>query len=175
MIVKSIAYNRYCLSKVLSKIAIVCQRCSYNRYYYTLHNILLYKSNKTIWMFYGKFADEGDNPVDTQTYIMLWEKIGCRPVYKPWLLQVGWKSWYFSVLFRNCIFYTGNYFVVLCKTKHSSHKHLDKTDIAFIWGIKLSTLERLFSWVPQVDNFQCSPHVKAIIMSPLRRKGDILF
>ena len=25
---------------------------------------LLYKSNKTIWMFYGKFADEGDNPVN---------------------------------------------------------------------------------------------------------------
>ena len=29
-----------------------------------LHNILLYKRNKTIWMFYGKFADEGDNPVN---------------------------------------------------------------------------------------------------------------
>jgi hypothetical protein len=39
-----------------------------------LHDILLcltyfftigkYKCNKTIWMFYGKFADEGDNPVD---------------------------------------------------------------------------------------------------------------
>ena len=31
---------------------------------YTLHNILLYKSNKTIWMFYRTFADEGDNPVN---------------------------------------------------------------------------------------------------------------
>jgi hypothetical protein len=31
-------------------------------------------------------------------------------------------------------------------------------------NIKLLTLERLFSWVPQVGNFQCSPHVKAIIV-----------
>jgi len=37
---------------------------------YTLHNILLYKSNKTILMFYGKFADERDNLVTTQRYIM---------------------------------------------------------------------------------------------------------
>ena len=29
-------------------------------------NFLLYKSKKTIWMFYGKFADEGENPVDNQ-------------------------------------------------------------------------------------------------------------
>jgi hypothetical protein len=29
--------------------------------YYTLHNILLYKSNKTIWMFYTKSVDVGDN------------------------------------------------------------------------------------------------------------------
>ena len=36
----------------------------YIYYYYTLHNILLYKSNKTIWKFYGKFANEGDNPVN---------------------------------------------------------------------------------------------------------------
>ena len=31
---------------------------------YAVHNFLLYKSNKTIWMFYGKFSDEGDNPVN---------------------------------------------------------------------------------------------------------------
>ena len=28
--------------------------------------VLLYKSKKKIWMFYGKFADEGENPVDNQ-------------------------------------------------------------------------------------------------------------
>jgi hypothetical protein len=39
----------------------------------------------------------------------------------------------FSVRFRNCIFYAGNNFVVFCKTKHSSHKHLRvKTVNAFI-------------------------------------------
>ena len=32
--------------------------------YYTLHIFVLYKSNKTIQMFFGKFADEGDNPVN---------------------------------------------------------------------------------------------------------------
>jgi len=34
---------------------------SYNLCYFTLHNILLHKSNQKSWMFYGKFADEGDN------------------------------------------------------------------------------------------------------------------
>lgn len=36
-------------------------------YYYALHiffTIGKYKCIKTIWMFYGKFADEGDNPVN---------------------------------------------------------------------------------------------------------------
>ena len=34
-------------------------------HYYTLHIFSLYKSNiKTIWMFYRKFADEGENPVN---------------------------------------------------------------------------------------------------------------
>ena len=33
--------------------------------YYTLHNIVqLCKSNKTIWMFFRKFADEEDNLVN---------------------------------------------------------------------------------------------------------------
>ena len=36
----------------------------YNYIYYTLHNFLLYKSNETIWMFYGIFADKGDNLVN---------------------------------------------------------------------------------------------------------------
>ena len=29
-----------------------------------LHSFLRYNSNKTIWMFYRKFADKGDNPVN---------------------------------------------------------------------------------------------------------------
>ena len=33
-------------------------------YYYTLDIFGLYKSNKTILMFYGKFADERDTPVE---------------------------------------------------------------------------------------------------------------
>ena len=33
----------------------------HRRYYI---NISLYKSNKTIWMFYGKFSDEGNNLVN---------------------------------------------------------------------------------------------------------------
>ena len=46
----------------------------------------------------------------------------------------GLKILVFFSPVRNCIFYAGNYFVVLGWTKHSSHKHLDKTEIAFIWG-----------------------------------------
>jgi hypothetical protein len=38
----------------------------HNTYYYTLHIFWVYKSNKTIWMFYTKFADEGNDPVDNQ-------------------------------------------------------------------------------------------------------------
>ena len=37
---------------------------SINQYYYTLHNVLLYKSNMQFWMFYGNFADLEDNPVN---------------------------------------------------------------------------------------------------------------
>jgi hypothetical protein len=35
-----------------------------NTRYYTLHIFLLYISKKTIQMFFGKFADEGDNTVN---------------------------------------------------------------------------------------------------------------
>jgi leucyl-tRNA synthetase len=31
---------------------------------------------------------------------------------------------FFSVQFHDCFFYTRNYFVVFCKTKHLSYKHL---------------------------------------------------
>ena len=44
---------------------VITKKTSTGKYnsYYTVHICLLYKS-KIIWIFYGKFADEGDNPVD---------------------------------------------------------------------------------------------------------------
>jgi hypothetical protein len=50
----------------LQELQIQClEREKNNWNYYTLHIFfLLYKSNKTIWIFYRKFVDDGDNPVD---------------------------------------------------------------------------------------------------------------
>ena len=49
--------------------------------------VLLFKSNKSIWMFYGKPADGEDNPADNQNiyffFIKLKTTIGCCPVYNP--------------------------------------------------------------------------------------------
>ena len=44
----------------------VCYQCmtGNNQYYYTLHHFLLYKSNKTIWMFSLKICWWGNNLVD---------------------------------------------------------------------------------------------------------------
>ena len=92
--------------------------------YYTLHNILLYKNNKTIWMFYGEFADDEDNPVNnTKIYNVEGNKKLSPGLH---LLTTGsvLKIRFYSVRFRICILFTGNYFVVFCKTKHSSHKQL---------------------------------------------------
>ena len=100
-----------------------------------------------------------------QTYIMQWETIGCCPVYKPWLVEVGWKSWYFSVLF--VIVFSMPEIILLSSAKQNIQviNILIKQKLpSYEVNIKLLTLERLFSWVPQVDNFQCSPHVKAIIV-----------
>ena len=41
-----------------------------NRCYYTLHIFPLYESNKAIWMFYEKFADKGNNPMENPASIM---------------------------------------------------------------------------------------------------------
>ena len=38
-----------------------------NRYYCTLYYSVLYKSDKTVWIFNGKVLDEGDNPMDLLT------------------------------------------------------------------------------------------------------------
>lgn len=69
--------------------------------------------------------------------LLMGETIGCRPGYNSWQPEVCWKSGFFP--FRACIFYTENYFVVLCKTKHSNYKDLKVsfsiiTVIAFILG-----------------------------------------
>ena len=53
----------------------------------------------------------------------------------------------FLILFCNYIFYAGNYFVVFCKTKHLSTRNL-----------------RAKNSHPRVDNFRCSPHVRAMIV-----------
>jgi Ni,Fe-hydrogenase III component G len=44
----------------------ICIKTDYrdNTSDYAVHIFLLYKSNKTIWMFFGKFADERDNQVN---------------------------------------------------------------------------------------------------------------
>jgi hypothetical protein len=96
-----------------------------NNYYNTLHNVFLYKGNKTICVFHGIFADNPD----------------------------------FSVRFRNCIFYTGNNFVVFCKAKYSSHKHPRvKTVNAFISGKHQVVNPR------RNNHFRCSPHMQEIIV-----------
>ena len=50
-------------------------------------------------MLYGKFVDERDNPVNNPK------------IYN----GEGNNSFFFLIRFRNCIFYTGNYYVVFCK------------------------------------------------------------
>ena len=37
----------------------------YIKYYYTLHKLLQYKGNNTIWVFCGIFAEEGYHPMYT--------------------------------------------------------------------------------------------------------------
>ena len=86
--------------------------------------MLLYKSNKTIWMFYGKFADEEDNRVNNTNIYNVEGNNKLSPDLQSLTFRSVLKIGFFSVRFRNCIFYTGNYFFVFCKTKHSSYKHL---------------------------------------------------
>lgn len=45
------------------------------RTYYTLDNVLLYKNNKAILLFYGKVSGTRDSPMDDQT-ILQRETIG---------------------------------------------------------------------------------------------------
>ena len=73
-----------------------------NKHYYTLHIFLLYESNKTIWMFYEKFDDEGDNP---SIYIAEGDNRlshGPQPLTTGSVLKI--PSSFFSVQFHSCIF-----------------------------------------------------------------------
>ena len=95
--------------------------------------MLLYKSNKTIWMFYGKFVDEEDNRVNNPSIYNVEGdnrlSPGLQQVFPgltlpPANLKCIESLCFFTVRFHNCIFYTGNYFVVHYKTKQSSFNHL---------------------------------------------------
>ena len=101
--------------------------------------MLLYKSNKTIWMFYGKFADEEDNRVNNPSIYNVEGDNRLSPGLQqvaPGLQQVApgllppanlkciESLCFFPVRFHNYIFYTGNYFVAHYKTKQSSCNHL---------------------------------------------------
>ena len=52
-----------------------------------------------MWMLYGKFVDTGDNPMNNSKMHN----------------AEGNNRFFFLIRFCNCIFYTGNYFVVFCK------------------------------------------------------------
>ena len=75
-------------------------------------------------MFYGKLYDEGDNPVNSLNIYFVERdnmlSLGLQPLTTGSLLKIG----LFSIRSYNCIYYTGIYFVVFCKIKHSSYKHL---------------------------------------------------
>jgi hypothetical protein len=65
--------------------------------YYTLHMCLLYKSKKTIQMFFGKFADGGDNTVNDPS---IYNVEGTNMLFiafirgeHPKLLTRGMKTW----------------------------------------------------------------------------------
>jgi hypothetical protein len=75
-------------------------------------------------MIYGKCADEGDNPnmynVEGNNRLCPNLQQSITSDNQTCVENPG----FLSVLFRNCIFFTGNYFVVFYKAKHSSHKDL---------------------------------------------------
>jgi hypothetical protein len=85
-----------------------------NKHYYTLHICLLYKSNKTIWMFYRKCDDEGNNPVDNPNIYNVEGDYRLSPSLQPLTTGSVLKIRFFLIRFRNFFFYTRNYFVVFC-------------------------------------------------------------
>jgi len=74
-------------------------------------------------MLYGKFADKGNNPVDNPNIYNVEGNNTLSPGLQTLTTGSVFKIRFFIFRFRNYIFYSGNYFVVFYKTKHSSHKH----------------------------------------------------
>ena len=112
-----------------------------NNYYYNLHNFLLFKSNKTIWMFYWKFADKGDNPMNNPNIFNVEGNNRLLPGRQP--LTTG-KSAFLVIVFALLILFC-------CLLLNKVFKFLNiliesilynKTVIAFLWGerFKLSSL-----------------------------------
>jgi hypothetical protein len=83
-----------------------------NSYYYTLYIFLLYKSRKIIWMFYGKFADEGINAMDNLNIYNVEGDNMLSPGLQPLTTESVFKIRFFTVQLCNCIFYTRKYFAV---------------------------------------------------------------
>jgi hypothetical protein len=81
--------------------------------------VLLYKSNKTIQMFFGKYTDEGDNLVENpKIYNVEGDNrllFGLQTLTTGSVLKI---LFFFSVQFHISILYTSYYFAVFCKTKH---------------------------------------------------------
>jgi len=116
-----------------------------------------YKSNtcKTIWILSGKSAEERDSSVNNPNiYHVEWDNrlspFDLQPLTTGSALKImreRGKGGRGGFQFRNCIIYTGNYFVVFCKTKHSNIIHL-KSSFGIIKqllpsynvSIKLSTI-----------------------------------
>jgi len=74
------------------------------------------KSNKTIWMFYGKFAVEGDNPLNNANIYNVEGDNMLPPGLQPMLTGRVLK-----IPFLQSSSVT--YCVALCKTKYSSSRH----------------------------------------------------
>ena len=66
-------------------------------------------------MFFGKFVDEGDNPVNNQSIYNVEGDNRLSPGQQPLTTGSMLKFRVFSVRFHNCIFYTGNYLLSSAK------------------------------------------------------------
>jgi len=73
-------------------------------------------------MFYSKFADEGDNPVNNTNKYHVDENNRLSTGLQPLITGSVLKIRFFQ--FHNCIFYSWNYFIVFCKTKYSNQSSL---------------------------------------------------
>jgi hypothetical protein len=71
-------------------------------------------------MLYGKFANEGNNPVNNPNIYNVQGENRLSPGLQPLTTGSVFNILFFSFQFRNCIYYSGKYFVVFYKTKHSS-------------------------------------------------------